>query len=83
MNVYTQIPFPVLSDSGHRFYNGAMANGEEDLREKNRGRRTEAGEKRYSRWSSSLGREDAEMLLEKADRAPWPRKRKSEWNDED
>ena len=78
-----QIPFHVLSVSVDSSYNTAMANGEEDLREKNRGRRTETGEKRYSRWSSSLGREDAEMLLEKADRAPRPKKRKSEWNDED
>lgn len=42
-----------------------MANGEEDLREKNRDRKVVA-EKRYNRWSSSLGREDAEMLVEKA-----------------
>lgn len=46
-------------------YNGAMANGEEDLREKNRGREI-VNEKRYTRWSSRLGRDDAEMLVEKA-----------------
>lgn len=41
-----------------------MANGEEDLREKNRGRIRPEG-KHYEKWSRSYGREDAEMLEEK------------------
>ncbi len=41
-----------------------MANGEEDLREKNRDRIMPEG-KHYERWKRSYGREDAEMLEEK------------------
>ena len=59
-----------------------MANGEEDLREKNKGRRIPAAEKRYARWSRTLGEEDSEMLLEKS--STWKKKgKKSEWNNDD
>lgn len=57
-----------------------MANGIEDLREKNKGRRV-GGEKRYSVWSNTLGRDDAEMLLEKAYRRE-DRKRKSTYRED-
>ncbi len=60
-----------------------MANGEEDLREKNRGREGGIPEKRYRIWSSSLGREDAEMLLEKASRKKTQGKHRPMWKDED
>lgn len=59
-----------------------MANGEEDLREKNKGWKKKP-EKRYSRWSSSFGEEDAEMLLEKAGKRNGQKKKtKSRWLDE-
>jgi len=45
-----------------------MANGEEDLIEKNKGRVNNANEKRYKVWKDSFGREDCEMLLEKTSR---------------
>ncbi|MCR5731359.1 MAG: hypothetical protein K6G51_00235 [Sphaerochaetaceae bacterium] len=41
-----------------------MANGEEDLREKNRTRIKSDG-KNYSKWTKRVGHEDAEMLEEK------------------
>ncbi|NLZ68409.1 MAG: hypothetical protein GX903_05350 [Spirochaetales bacterium] len=43
-----------------------MANGKEDLIEKNKDREKDTNEKRYKKWNSSLGREDSEMLLEKS-----------------
>ncbi len=59
-----------------------MANGEEDLREKNKGRHIPAPEKRYARWSRTLGEEDSEMLLEKS--SSWRKKgKKSEWSNDD
>ncbi|MDY5930840.1 MAG: hypothetical protein SPJ34_02295 [Candidatus Ornithospirochaeta sp.] len=42
-----------------------MANGEEDLKEKNRGRE-KPHERRYLGWEKRLGHEDSEMLLEKS-----------------
>ncbi len=51
-----------------------MANGEEDLREKNRGRIMPEG-KHYERWRRSFGREDAEMLEEKT--SSWSSKGRS------
>ncbi len=60
-----------------------MANGEEDLREKNKDRRENVVEKRYSRWSSAFGEEDAEMLMEKAGtRSRNKKKTKSRWFEE-
>ena len=41
-----------------------MANGIEDLREKNKGRENQFV-KGYSNWAKKTGREDAEMLVEK------------------
>ena len=43
-----------------------MANGKDDLIEKNKDREKDTNEKRYKKWNSSLGREDSEMLLEKS-----------------
>lgn len=43
-----------------------MANGKEDLIEKNKDREKDTNEKRYKKWNSSLGRENSEMLLEKS-----------------
>lgn len=43
-----------------------MANGIEDLREKNKGREKPTNDRRYLGWSSHYGREDSEMLMEKA-----------------
>lgn len=48
-------------------YNAAMANGEEDLREKNRDREKPKKTSHYRTWTSSFGREDAEMLQEKSE----------------
>ncbi len=60
-----------------------MANGEEDLKEKNKGRDVFVVGHRYSKWSSSYGEEDAEMLMEKAgDRSGAKKKGKSKWIDE-
>ena len=42
-----------------------MANGEEDLREKNKGWHQTQSPK-YSEWKNFQGREDAEMLQEKS-----------------
>ena len=50
-----------------------MANGEEDLKEKNKGREIK-NEKRYTAWYNRLGREDSEMLLEKS--SSWMKKKK-------
>ena len=50
-----------------------MANGEEDLKEKNKGREIK-NEKRYTAWYNRLGREDSEMLLEKS--SYWMKKKK-------
>lgn len=57
-----------------------MANGIEDLKEKNKGRRIE-GDRRYSYWSRKYGEEDSEMLLEKSSRRPG-KKKESKWRDE-
>jgi hypothetical protein len=43
-----------------------MANGEEDLREKNKDRAKPAKDKRYASWKHSYGEEDGDMLLEKS-----------------
>ena len=43
----------------------AMANGEEDLREKNRGHKAKS-ERRYNAWNDRFGHEDSDMLLEKS-----------------
>ena len=62
----------------------AVANGEEDLIEKNKGRRKPLPEKRYNRWSSSFGEEDSEMLLEKS--SGWrsaAKKKRSKWESEE
>ena len=45
-----------------------MANGIEDLKEKNKGRAKPRSERRYSGWRESFGEEDSAMLLEKASR---------------
>lgn len=60
-----------------------MANGEEDLKEKNKGRETRLCGHKYSRWASSLGEEDAEMLMEKAGGGRGEKKKsRSKWIDE-
>ncbi len=60
-----------------------MANGEEDLKEKNKGREACIYGHRYSKWSSSCGEEDAEMLLEKAGgRTSAKKKGRPKWIDE-
>lgn len=57
-----------------------MANGIEDLKEKNKGRLIE-GDRRYSYWARKYGEEDSEMLLEKSSRSPG-KKKESKWRDE-
>ena len=52
-----------------------MANGEEDLKEKNKGREIK-NEKRYTAWYNRLGREDSEIVLEK--RRSWVEKKKGD-----
>lgn len=42
-----------------------MANGEEDLKEKNRNREKTISNSDYRRWSR-LGKDDLEMLIEKS-----------------
>lgn len=60
-----------------------MANGEEDLREKNKGRMKPFSEKRYRKWSSTLGKEDSEMLLEKASKWRGYKESRSSFDDEE
>lgn len=43
----------------------AMANGEDDLREKNRGHKAKS-ERRYNAWNDRFGHEDSDMLMEKS-----------------
>jgi len=44
-----------------------MANGLEDLREKNAGQNITTDKKKlYKKWANFQGREDAEMLMEKS-----------------
>lgn len=59
-----------------------MANGEEDLEEKNKGRRKPVPEKRYSKWKDSLGEEDSEMLLEKSSRWSAFKESRGDYDDE-
>lgn len=58
-----------------------MANGEEDLKEKNKGHEIK-NEKRFIHWNNTLGREDSEMLLEKS-RGWSANKKKHSYQDED
>lgn len=44
-----------------------MANGQEDLEEKNKDKRPALKKGQYSEWKNFQGREDAEMLYEKHD----------------
>ncbi len=44
-----------------------MANGTEDLAEKNKDKEPELKKGQYSTWTNFQGREDAEMLYEKRD----------------
>ncbi len=60
-----------------------MANGEEDLKEKNKGRMKPFPEKRYHKWSTTLGKEDSEMLLEKASRWKGYKENRSYLDDEE
>ncbi len=43
-----------------------MANGEEDLKEKNKDRVNQLKKSNYTQWKNFQGREDAEMLQEKS-----------------
>ena len=45
-----------------------MANGIEDLEEKNKGRAKPKVDARYVSWMEKLGKEDSEMLMEKSSR---------------
>lgn len=58
-----------------------MANGMEDMAEKNKGRAKPVKDIRYRSWRDHLGKEDSEMLLEKAVR--WSARRDREYDDED
>ena len=44
-----------------------MANGAEDLAEKNKDKEAELKKGQYTAWTNFQGREDAEMLYEKRD----------------
>ncbi len=57
-----------------------MANGLEDLKEKNKNRRIE-GDSRLRRWEKKYGDEDSEMLMEKASYHS-QKKKKSRWKEE-
>ncbi|MBQ4015549.1 MAG: hypothetical protein II610_09930 [Treponema sp.] len=45
-----------------------MANGQEDLREKNKNKAAPLDKRQFSQWNNFQGREDAEMLEEKSSR---------------
>ncbi|MCR5046084.1 MAG: hypothetical protein K6A42_05875 [Treponema sp.] len=45
-----------------------MANGIEDLQEKNKNKKDPLDKHQFSQWNSFQGREDAEMLEEKSSR---------------
>ena len=63
-----------------------MANGIEDLKEKNKGRAKLGQSEHYDFWRTFQGREDAEMLQEKS--ANWANKKSKykeydSWGDDD
>ena len=63
-----------------------MANGIEDLKEKNKGRVNPGKNVRYDFWRTFQGREDAEMLQEKS--SNWSNKKSKyreydSWGDDD
>lgn len=59
---YTEIPLDILFKKA---YTENMANGEEDLKEKNKDHKKPT-KGHYSSWETHYGREDAEMLFEKS-----------------
>ena len=59
-----------------------MANGEEDLKEKNRGQLKQGKSPHYSRWSSRFGHEDAEMLAEKSEHWSAKKSNNGDYDDE-
>lgn len=58
-----------------------MANGEEDLREKNKDHVAPKNCKKYTIWQNKLGREDAEMLREKSQNWNASGKRSRDYDD--
>lgn len=60
-----------------------MANGEEDLKEKNKGRKANKSDYRYSKWSSKWGEEDSGMLMEKSTSWSALRESKGEYDEGD
>ena len=63
-----------------------MANGLEDLHEKNKGPSVKEKNAHYDQWRTFQGREDAEMLQEKSSAWHSSKKRPGEsdsWGDED
>ena len=63
-----------------------MANGMEDLQEKNKESQKAADVTQYDQWRTFQGREDAEMLLEKS--AAWSARKniqreRDSWSEDD
>ena len=61
----------------------AMANGMEDLLEKNKSRSKPENDKRYTHWNDRVGHEDSEMLLEKASRWSAFKENRGDYDEED
>ena len=59
-----------------------MANGSEDLKEKNKGRLKPKAERRYKGWRESYGEEDGDMLLEKASRWSAVKENRGDYDDD-
>ena len=58
-----------------------MANGLEDLHEKNKGRK-DFKKSKYKAWSNFQGREDAEMLCEKSDNWSATKSNRGDYDDD-
>ena len=56
-----------------------MANGQEDLKEKNKNKAAPLDKRQFSQWNNFQGREDAEMLEEKSSR--WNAKKAAQRRD--
>ena len=72
-----------LSKEERRSIIPGMANGIEDLEEKNKGRAKPKVDARYVSWMEKLGKEDSEMLMEKSSRWSAVKESRGDYDEED
>ena len=72
-----------LSKEERRSIIPCMANGIEDLEEKNKGRAKPKVDARYVSWMEKLGKEDSEMLMEKSSRWSAVKESRGDYDEED